>query len=68
MDNLEKREWLQHEIAIALINDPISEHITFECPWKAKFRVVWDSKHLSRFSKKVAKCYGFKNHRKSKAC
>ena len=63
MTNSEKKEWLLHEIEVAKLTDPISEYITFRCPWNAKYRVGWDDSHLNSFQGKINRCYGFKNHR-----
>ena len=69
MTNTEKREWILHQIACALVafdlheeNEPES-HITIVCPWGSKFKVGFTPERLTRFREKVSRCYGFRDHR-----
>ena len=68
MTNAEKKEWILDQINRALLASMLSgyteEYVTFSCPWGSRYRVVADSEHLTRFQKKVSKCYGFRNHGK----
>ena len=63
MNNLDKKRWLLHEIEVAQFNSPETEYITFNCPWGARYQVLWNIDRLKKFQNAVKRCTGFKIHR-----
>ena len=68
MTNAEKRNWLIGEILSAATNlgflkDPELLHVTFNCPWRAKYKVRNTHEALYAFKLKIEQCPGFKGHR-----
>jgi len=68
MTNTEKRDWLIGEILAAATNlgflkDPELLYVTFECPWRATYKIRNTHEALYAFKEKIERCPGFQGRR-----